>query len=194
MWLLLLALTVPPDDSFQAFHEEDGITVTLSPQKEGPPWVRGVGEVSATPEKIAAVLTRYETWPELFEGTVKATTVLEKQDQAARVHVVYPFPWPFRDRDAVIKYQLEKISTTLLRLWWRDDSKDGDPQTGVRIPKVEGETRLETVSPGKSKVRFSYLGELGATLNEGTKRKVWREEPLRYLRSLRKATAKTGAQ
>lgn len=190
MWLLLLALSLPADDSFESLHEEDGVTVTISRAAQGPPWVRGVGEVPAPPDKIVSVLTRYETWPQLFKGSVSKVVVLERRDHLARLHMVYPIPWPFRDRDGVVSYVLENPNGTTTRLWWRDDAKPGDPQTGERLPQIAGETRLEATADGKSRVRFSYLGELGITLNEGMKRRIWREEPIRYLRSLRRAVEK----
>lgn len=188
--LLLLTLTtsLPKDSDFRPYHEEDGVKVEIVQRESGPPWVRGTGEVPATVDAIQAALTRFDTYAELLDGMVKSAKVLESAKDSARLHVVYPYPFPFKNRDAIVRYQYERAGGTF-RLQWKQDPKPGDPEEGVRIEHVEGETLVEAVAGKGARVVYTYVADLGGDFSQGTRERAYRKEAPHYFAALRKAVA-----
>ena len=123
---------------------------------------------------------------ETFAPAVKRADVLSRSEAGARVHLVWPYPFPLRNRDAVVHYRIERAGD-VVTLAWSSDSRPGDPSEGVRIPQVAGETRIEPAGPDRCRVTYTYLGDLGGNFPASAMEKAWREEPVQYVRALRRA-------
>ncbi|MCA1582468.1 MAG: SRPBCC family protein [Acidobacteria bacterium] len=174
------------DLDFSPWFTSRGIDVQISRPASGPPWIRGRGEIPAPVAKVAAVLSDFSRYRELFAPAVKKADVLESDRASARIHFVWPYPFPYTNRDAVVRYQTEELEGGAFRLSWKSDSHPGDRREGTPIEHVSGETRLEPQGSDACRVTYTYLGDLGGKFPAWAQEKAWREEPVQYFRAIRR--------
>lgn len=177
-FLLLLA--------WQPWFSARGVEVEIARVEAGTPWIRGTGDVPAAAEKIAALITDFEDYREIFSPALKKARVLSAAADSARLHLVWPYPFPLRNRDAIVAYRMEPLAEGGFLLTWKNDQKAGDPHEGVRIARVSGETRIVPVAAERSRVTYTYLGDLGGKFPRSAEEKAWRAEPVEYFRALRR--------
>jgi hypothetical protein len=186
LWGLLSA--VPPGLAFTPWFTSHGVQVEIARLPDSPPWLRGTAELPAAMEKVAAVLMDFQRYKDLFAPAVRSAKVLEAGEGSARVHFVWAYPFPFKNRDAVVLYRSEKSEAGPFVLSWRTDPRPRpeDPKEGVRIERVNGETRVEPLGPSRCRVIYTYLGDLGGKFPAWAQEKAWKEEPVQYVRALRR--------
>lgn len=179
---------MPADLKFEPWFTSRGVAVEIARQPAGPPWLRSRAEVPAPAAKVAAALSDFARYKELFAPAIKKADVLDRDGKAARLHLVWPYPFPLSNRDAVVRYESAELPDGAYRISWRSDAKPGDPRESVRIERVEGETRIEPL-PGADnacRITYTYLGELGGKFPKWAEDKAWREEPVQYVRAVRR--------
>lgn len=179
-----LLAAVPGDLPFRDWFVSRSVRVEIARSGDGPPWLRGTADVSASPKKIAAIVTDFRAYSAIFAPAVKKAAVLESSGSSARLHVVWPYPFPLRNRDAVVEYRFETLADGSFVLSWSGRARPGDPREGVRIERVEGETRATALNSGSSRVTYTYLGDLGGNFPRSAEEKAWRAEPVEYFRAL----------
>ncbi len=181
------AAEAPPDPAFATWLESRGVTVEIARSPASPPWIRGRGEIPAPASKVAAALSDFRRYRDLFAPAVKKADVLpsEAGGSAARLHLVWPYPFPYSNRDAVVRYEAAE-SNGVYRIFWRADARPGDPKEGTRIERVEGETRIEPAGAEACRVTYTYFGDLGGKFPAWAQDKAWREEPIQYFRAIRR--------
>jgi len=179
--------TVPADLRFEPWFASRGVSVEIARPPTGPPWIRGRAEVPAPASKVAAALSDFVRYKELFAPALKRADVLDRDGRGARLHLVWPYPFPFSNRDAVVGYTSSELPDGGYRIAWRAEARPGDPKEGVRIEHVEGETRVEPAGEGACRVTYVYLGDLGGKFPRSAEEKAWREEPVQYVRAVRRA-------
>ena len=177
---------MPPDAAFTPWFASRGVSVEIA-RSAAPPWIRGRAEIPAPAAKVAAALSDFRRYRDLFAPGVKKADVLESPagGTSARLHLVWPYPFPFSNRDAVVRYEAEEANG-VYRISWRSDAREGDPREGTRIARVEGETRIEPAGPEAARVTYTYLGDLGGKFPASAEEKAWREEPVQYFRAIRR--------
>ncbi len=178
---------LPPDADFKPYHEEDGVKVGIVQKENGPPWVRGTGEIDASAADVGAVISRFDGYQDFLNGMVEKVKVLEAKPGYSRLHMTYHYPWPLKNRDAVAGYHFEKTKDGKQRAWWSGEAKPGDPEEGVRIENIEGETLVTPLGPKKSKVVYTYIADLGGSFGDSIKEKAYKKEAPHYFSCLKKA-------
>jgi hypothetical protein len=140
---LVLTAVVPADLRFEPWFIDRGVAVSIARVPKGIPWVRGEAELPVSTGTVFELLTNYDGYEEFMSPVVKEVTVLERAPTGTRLHFIWRYPFPFRNRDAVVLYQAEPSEGGAFVITWRDDARRGDPSEGVRIARVAGETRVE---------------------------------------------------
>jgi hypothetical protein len=186
--LLALASPVPPDLPFAPWFTARGVAVEIARRGPEPPWIRASAELPADANRVAALLVDFGHYRELFSPALRAADLLDGNSTGtARLHMVWPYPFPYRNRDAVVAYSWERGPEGAITLSWRSDSRPGDPREGVRIDKVAGQTRVEPLTASSCRITYVYLGDLGGKFPAWAQEKAWREEPVQYIRALRRS-------
>ncbi|HEY3124431.1 MAG TPA: START domain-containing protein [Thermoanaerobaculia bacterium] len=184
--LLALAGLIPEGLRFEPWFTERGIAVSIARVPNGIPWIRGVTELPVSADTVLEIITDYPHYRELMSPAVKEVTVLEKGPGTARLHFVWPYPFPFRNRDAIVAYRQERLDDGVLLVSWQDAVRPGDPHEGARIHRVAGQTRIEPLDRERCRVTYTYLGDLGGKFPKAAEEKAWRNEPIGYMLALRR--------
>ena len=186
--LLALASPVPSDLPFVAWFASRGVVIEIARRDSGFPWIRAAAELPAPAHAVAGVVTDFARYREVFSPALRAARLLPGDSTGAvRLHLVWPYPFPYRNRDAIVAYSVERGPEGAVTVSWRSDIRPGDPREGVRIDQVAGETRVEPLSASSCRVTYVYLGDLGGKFPAWAQEKAWREEPVQYIRALRRA-------
>ena len=186
MFLLAILSVFLPDSTFTPWFTSHGVMVDIAREADAPPWVRATAELPVSSEKVFAVLTDFDRYKDLLAPAVRTARVLERGDAFARIHFVWRYPFPFKNRDAIVLYRTAAKEGGFLVISWRSDSRPGDPMEGVRIQRVAGETRIEPLGSARCRVIYSYLGDLGGKFPASAQERAWKEEPVQYIRALRR--------
>lgn len=185
--LLVLALTIPEQTAFKPLLKNPDIEITMAKsQKE--PWINASHTIPISSEKIFALLTDFNRYETTFGGSVKSVKVLEKGADFVRLHIVWPLPFPMRNRDAVVRYTFAKVDKNYL-ISWKHDEKTGDPEEGLRIEEVAGQTVITTgdeADTPRSNLTYTYYADLGGSLPNFIKEGSYVEEPVVYFNAVRK--------
>lgn len=184
--LLLLWGPDPEESAFQSWFTERGVAVSIARQVKGPAWIRAVAELPVSPDALIGVVTHYEGYGETFAPFIAKISVLERREDAARLHIVWEYPFPYRDRDAVVLYEVTRHAEGGYRLSWSSASRPGDPSEGVRIGRVVGETRIEPAGEKRTRLTYTFLGDLGGRFPRFAEEKAWRKEPVAYVLAIRR--------
>jgi polyketide cyclase/dehydrase/lipid transport protein len=184
--MLLATLgAVPRDLPFVFWFSSRGVDVEIARPPAGPPWLRSRGEIPVAASRVAAVLSDFAHYRELLSPAVRKAEVVERDRSSVRIHFVWPYPFPYANRDAVVRYEMEEIEGGY-RLSWKSESKPGDPKEGTRIERVSGETRIEPAGADACWMTYTYLGDLGGKFPAWAQEKAWREESVQYFRAIRR--------
>jgi START domain-containing protein len=177
---------IPPNLPFQPWFKSRGVQVEIARVPGSAPWLRATAELPVPAEKVTAILTDFRHYRDLFAPAIKKAEILEGLDSGARIHFVWPYPFPLRNRDAIVVYRGQTLEDGRFVLTWKEDARPGDPHEGVRVEHVAGETVVEPLGPDRCRVTYTYLGELGGKFPAWAEDKAWREEPVQYIRALRR--------
>lgn len=185
--VLAFAGVAPADLRFEPWFTHRSVAVSIARVPKGIPWIRGEAELPVSARTVLDLVTDYGGYEKFMSPAVKKVSVLERGPDGVRLHFVWPYPFPFRNRDAVVLYRADPSEGGVFVLTWRDDERPGDPSEGVRIARVAGETRIEPLAPDRCRVTYTYLGDLGGRFPAAAEDKAWKAEPVGYLLAIRRS-------
>lgn len=176
---------MPPQAAFSPWCTKEGVTVSIARRADQLPWIRGEGLIHTSAEKVFLLLSRFEEYGQLFHPAMKSATVLDRASNSARLHILWTYPFPLRDRDAIVRYQARREGNGAFLIWWESDARPGDPHTGVRIEQVAGQTEVLPLDSLHCRLIYTCLGDLGGHFGKRIEEKAWRAEPIGYFEYLR---------
>ena len=187
--VLLAGSTVIFPEDYTEWVVANEVTVEISRTGDkSHPWIRAHYTFPVDPEVLRSYLCDFDHYHEMFTPGVKKVEVLANGKTCeGRLHVVWDFPWPFRNRDGVLAYVVDLPSDDVFNLNWTSGAEAGDPKEGVRISSIKGRTSVKDLGDGSCEVTYEYLGNLGGTFPQWLKEAAWKGEPQEYFHQLRTA-------
>ena len=178
------ALAVPPDlGSWQVLQATPwwvGHT-----QRDGETWCRSVGEIEAPIDEIYAIVADISRYPRVFRRIRKASLV---EGDVAWVRIDMPFL--LADRDYVSRFTRRKGASSATVDWVPVTSAAAPPvPDAVRLPRAEGQWRLDVVSPTRTRVTYTWNGDLGSDFPSWAFHRAWTTQGSEVLTWLTEAFA-----
>ena len=193
--LLLFATppAMPPESAFSPLAERDGVSVEIARAPGPHPWIHASAQLDAPCARVSPILTDFDHWRAIFEPFYEKADVLEHLDGGGvRLHAVWHYPWPFRNRDAVVIYTVDREAGGSVVVHGTDGTRDGDPSDGVRIHDVDVRMAAISSSAGGCAFTYDYYGDLGGSFGKSQNEKAWRGEAPMIVNAIRRAL-RTGA-
>jgi ribosome-associated toxin RatA of RatAB toxin-antitoxin module len=102
-----------PVDEWVYEREKKGIKVFTKKSKWGHLRdSKAVMIVAASPEEMYQLLTDFENYPKWLPRCKKARIVAHLSENEFIAQIVFNVPWPFKDRDCVVRVKVEKDEKT----------------------------------------------------------------------------------
>ena len=201
-WLFVITAAVlltgeNRSDSWEAFHEEDGIKLW---RRDDPAsqfvTFRGRGAIEAPIDQVAAVIRDSSRAPEWMADCVDAATLrfLNVTDSIIYHRTGSPVPF-ISDRDVVLKIdtQVEPARRAVLITFRQTEDRLRPPLEGiVRMPRLVGHWRLVVVGPTTTEVEYQVQADPGGALPAWLVNLVSKNLPLRTLQGLRRQVTAPG--
>jgi hypothetical protein len=184
-WFMALALIIPPDSAFQHQAKIDGVDVFFADSGAPDKWVRGTSVLQATRQQIFTILKNVADYAKVFSEHLAESQVLSSSDSNALGYFRWPLPFPMSDRDAIVQYRFadrSDVGESLVE--WESSEHPNDPAKALRIKSVKGHTRLFDLADQRTKIEYTYYGDLGGDLANWIKERAWREEPVFYIKAI----------
>lgn len=186
--LCLLPLLACADD--WQLRREDGvrnIRVYLR-DRDGSPYqaVYAVTRLPASVRQVEAVLSDFSAMPEWAPHLISAR-LLRQQGNQAWIHVRYHLPYPFRQRDVVIRSQRSKSDEGVVSI--HSNAVPGllaANVSSIRLQHVQNTWRITPLPSGEVKIEFWATAEPGGLVPAVLFNYNLAEDSLQSLRQLRR--------
>ncbi len=162
------AAAVPPDlDSWQVLSE--GHVSVYHTTARGLPWAKAEAMLPGSMAQLVGLLKNFRGYPD-FMDRIFETRVYEEDI----VHLILDMPFPLAHRDYVVKYTKGQDGDEVIFDFVAVDHPQATAVEGsVRLPRAEGQWRLEPVSANQTKVTYIWNGELLGDFPEWALTKAW---------------------
>jgi hypothetical protein len=173
------ALAIPSGlSNWQVLHQDQpwiGHT-----QARGLPWARSVFTLPAPQARVVALLSDFAHYPDFMERV--SETRIYAPDV---VHIILDMPFPIASRDYVVKYTRRDEGEAILFDFVAVEDPHASPVAGsVRLPRAEGQWKLEPDGQNATKVTYTWNGELLGDFPDWALTRAWAtqgEEVMRWL-------------
>ena len=132
---------------------------------------------------IASVIEDINNYPKIFKRVTKT-----RQIQSNIVQIIVDMPFPFSGRDYIIKYSTEKDKGRWVFSFTSVNLDIKPEEDHIRLPNAAGVWMLNTIGDKKTKVTYTWNGELlgnfpdfgleRAWITQGTEVLTWLNEYL----------------
>ena len=197
--LVLVALVDPtfgtPSTGWHTIHEDDGVLIEVHPTDSPYTMVRGTTRLPIAKRDIEAALLDIAGFSRWFPG-LSAWSVVEKSDTSALVYGQHELPWPFKDRDYVVRYTWRTDASGVFLLESRAVIDEGPPQRDgvVRLLQARSTWKLEPKGPTETRVQYTYNGDLGGSFPDLLRTMLWKREVPKVFAALREEAEKRSAE
>ena len=129
----------------------------------------GVTRLSTSLSSLVALLRDVEHMP---NWSYRTSMAMQLEQVSARERIIYSvagMPWPFKDRDLVVRSRLQQDPVSLTVLVTAEALPDylpADPAY-VRVPFLQSSWVFEPLRDGTVEVRFKGYGDGGGSLSKG---------------------------
>lgn len=195
LWLLaFLSGTVFAADA-SASHlvlDKDGIKVWAN-EVPGSPLhgFRAVTTVHSSLAAIVGLITDTESAPRWLYRTSEVETLRRNdEDMTFVVRVVTDFPWPFKDREAVVAGKITQDPKTMqVRIDSRQVPGYAPLKGNMVMPEVQGSWVFRPVGQGMVEITMTGHADPGGVLPAGLINLLIQEHPYNSLKALREMIA-----
>jgi hypothetical protein len=147
----------------------DGDVKVSHTTARGLPWAKAETEMSGTMTQLVNLLKDFQGYPG-FMDRVFETRVYEENV----VHIILDMPFPLAHRDYVVKYTRGSDGDAVVFDFVAVEHPSAtDVEGSVRLPRAEGQWRLEPISASKTKVTYIWNGELLGDFPDWALTKAW---------------------
>ena len=138
-------------------------------QARGLPWARSVFTLPGSLDRVEALLADFAHYPD-FMDRISETRVYAPDV----VHIILDMPFPIVSRDYVVKYtRHEEGEAVVFDFVAVDHPKASAVEGSVRLPRAEGQWKLEPVGPNATKVTYTWNGELLGDFPDWALTRAW---------------------
>ncbi len=166
--LIASAVAVPPDlGNWQILSGGDPQVAHTTAR--GLPWARAVTVMPGSMVQLVILLKNFRGYPD-FMDRVYETRIYEENI----VHVILDMPFPLAHRDYVVKYTQSQEGDVVVFDFVSVQHPNATAVDGsVRLPRAEGQWRLEPVSATQTRVTYIWNGELLGDFPDWALTKAW---------------------
>ena len=162
------AAAIPADLGDWQVLAEGPVTVSHT-TAAGLPWAKAQTELPGTMVKLINLLYDFRSYPEFMERIFE-TRVYEEDV----VHLILDMPFPLAHRDYVVEYTKGRDGRAVIFDFVAvEHASATDIEGSVRLPRAEGQWRLEPITPTKTQVTYIWNGELLGDFPEWALTKAW---------------------
>lgn len=162
------ALAIPPGLGNWTVLQSDPWWVGCTPVS-GVQWCRSEGEIAAPLDSIYAIVGNIGRYPAVFKRIEQADLV---ESDVAWIRIAMPFL--LADRDYVARFTKRKDASSAVVDWVPAVSATAPPQSdAVRLPRAEGQWRLDAVGPARTRVAYTWNGDLGSDFPSWALQRAW---------------------
>jgi len=170
----LVAPLVSADDwTLRRHDEEHDIVVYERTTTEGYREFRGVTHVRGRLSALVALLGDEERMPDWIYRTSEVRTLEELSDTENFTYIVNKMPWPFRDRDSVVRAELAQDPLTQVVTVRANSAPDYHPthKRYIRMPVVGSTWLFAPLPDGRTRIEFRGYADPGGRLSSGLLKK-----------------------
>lgn len=166
-------------------HREQGIVLEEADASGDVVLVRANATLPCSRDALAAVLLDLERFPQ-WVPRLAGWNVVERDAGAVVVYGRQHLPWPFRDRDYVIRYTWRSQADGVFVLESRSEEGSGPaPVAGiVRLRAAQEKWQLVPNEGGGTAVAYTFNGNLDGWMPHFWQRAVWKRDIVQLLQRL----------
>ena len=187
-----LSAALPAHAEWRIVTSESGVEVSQDDATGGGlPRFRGVGEVSADPDRIVAIIRdvahQCDWMPDCSEARV-----VRNEPQGVLLYRRTDAPWPVSDRDVLLRSTIHVVEPAkeIHIVFSSVEDPAVPPRAGlVRIPRLSGSYKVRSLAPGRSQVEIEVDADPGGNFPAWLAARTTRDNPIRTIVNLRRRVA-----
>lgn len=162
------AAAIPPDlGDWQPLS--DGHVEVSHTTARGLPWARAQADLPGSMARLVNLLKDFRGYPDFMER-ISETRVYEDDV----VHLILDMPFPLAHRDYVVEYTKGQDGSAVIFDFVAVDHPSATAVEGsVRLPRAEGQWRLEPIDAQHTRVTYIWNGELLGDFPDWALTKAW---------------------
>jgi hypothetical protein len=203
--LAIVALLAPAFASAEEWnlrrHDEDhDIVVHQRTTDDGHREFRGITHVHTRLSGVIALFRDYARMPEWIYRTAEVRVLEIVNESENYAYTINAMPWPFKDRDAVVRARIRQDPETLAITLQAGSEPDYLPvdERYIRMPMLRSTWRFTPMPDGRTQIEFRGYADPGGQLSSGLVEKfqallAW-QAPYKTLRAMQEIIGDTKYQ
>ncbi len=188
VWILALAFSAPAfAQGWRPLHKEQGVQVSTKTEPGGRTLIRGEAVLKVPAAELKAVLMDIPGFPKWIPS-LSEWKVLERSEKDAYVYARHDLSWPMDDRDYSVRFTWKSRSDGAFQLNSKSTTTRGPPPVKgvIRLKQVRSRWMLIPQGSDRTRVTYTYHGELGGRIPRSVAKQAWKTEPPSLLKAFEK--------